>query len=82
MPWVVVAGALIISVTIGFAFFLGTPILGVPIALALFGVIGLMELRRRHREQTDVRRFRGEAASQKTAFTSRDRETQVTEERV
>ena len=82
MPPVIFLVALALSVSIGFAFVFGSPILGVPVALLAFGVIGFMEFGRRQREIASMRKFRQEGASQKADFTARDRETQVTEDRV
>ena len=76
-PGVIVVGALVLAVTVGFGLTIGAPILGVPIALVVLGGIGAVELRRRHQRLTDVKRFRDEAASKKTDFTARDRQTQV-----
>ena len=82
MPGVIVIGSLVIAVTIGFMFVFGTPILGVPIAIVGLGAIGAVEVMRRQRDLTNIRRFREQAASQKTEFTARDRETQVSEDRL
>ena len=69
-----------VAVSIGFAFGLGSPIIGVPVALLGFAVIGAVEFTRRQRALGSMRKFRQEAASQKADFTARDRETQVTED--
>ena len=78
-PGVIIFGSLVLAITLGFGLVIGTPILGVPLALFGLAVMGAFEVRRRHQRVTDVKRFREEAASRKTDFTARDRETQVPE---
>ena len=79
-PGVIVVGSLIVAVTLGFGLVIGTPILGVPLALIALSVMGMLQLRRRRQRLADVKRFRDEAASKKTEFTARGRETQVPED--
>ena len=71
--------ALVVSVSIGFAFVIGSPIIGVPVALLGIALFGAGEFMRRQRRITSMQKFRQEAASQKAEFTARDRETQATD---
>lgn len=71
-----VIAALVLSL-IAFAFVFGTPILGVPIALVVLGLFGLVQMQRRRKTAQDIHEFREQAKAEKVEFTARDRETQA-----
>ena len=78
-PGVITVASLVVAVTIGFGLVWGAPIVGVPVMVLGLAAFGFVEFRRRHRRDTDIKKFRDEAASRKTEFTARDRQTQVPE---
>ena len=78
-PGVITTASLVLAVTVGFGLVWGAPIVGVPVMLLGIAAFGFVEFRRRHRRSTDIKKFRDEAASGKTEFTARDRQTQVPE---
>ena len=78
-PPVIAVASLVVAVTIGFGLVWGAPIIGVPVMVLGLATFGFIEFRRRHRRNTDVKKFRDEAASRKAEFTARDRRTQVPE---
>ncbi len=64
---------------IAFAFVIGTPIFGVPIAVLILGVLALLELGRRRQGARQMQGFRDEAKTEDVEFTARDKETLTTE---
>ncbi|MDP8943436.1 MAG: hypothetical protein M3N16_04870 [Actinomycetota bacterium] len=78
-PGVLAVVSLFLAVTLGFGLVWGAPIVGLPLMIFGIAAFGFIEFRRRHRRATDIKHFRDEAASHKTEFTARDRQTQVPE---
>jgi hypothetical protein len=76
-PPVITALALIFGAIVGAAFAFGSPILGIPIALAGIALFGGLEVLRRRRQAVDIHSFREQADAQKTDFTPEDQRTQV-----
>jgi uncharacterized membrane protein len=76
-PFVIAIVALVFGAIVGAAFAFGSPILGIPIALAGIALIGGFEVLRRRRQAVDIHTFREQADAQKTDFTPEDRRTQV-----
>ena len=74
-----IAVAALVLGMMAFAFVIGTPILGVPIALLLLVVFGALQLARRRKEARQLQGFREEAMAESVEFTPRDQETLTTE---
>jgi hypothetical protein len=64
-----------VAALIAFGFVIGTPILGVPIAILGVAVIGALTFARRRKEAGSLRKFREDAGAENVEFTERDRET-------
>ena len=76
-PPAVIAIAFVFAVIVGFSFVLGAPIVGVPFLLLAIGAFGAGDVLRRQRRARNIKRFRAQAAAQRTDFTAQDRRTQV-----
>ena len=74
----IVVGAFVAAL-IAFAFVVGTPILGIPIAIVGIAVIAIVDFRRRSRQAREMHEFRDEAKAEKIEFTERDKDTLVSE---
>ena len=62
-----------------FSFAWGAPILAVPIVVLGAGVLGLVDMRRRRQQVRQMHDFREEAKAESVEFTTRDKETLVSE---
>ena len=64
---------------IAFSFAMGAPVFAVPVAIAAIVGFGLFDVRRRRRQAREMHRLRDQAKAESVEFTSRDRETLVSE---
>ena len=70
---VLVIAAIVLAAIFGTVW--GGPLFAIPVLVIGFGVIGVIELRRRQREAQSMDAHRDEAKAEKVEFTARDQET-------
>ena len=75
-PSIVIA-SVVVLIVLAFGFVIGTPVLGLPIALGIVGVIALTEFQRQRRKNQSMKEFREEARTESIEFAARDRQTQT-----
>ena len=73
----VVAAFILALIALSFAW--GAPIVAVPIVLIGIVVLGTVDVRRRRRQVKQMHDFREQAKAESVDFTSRDKETLVSE---
>jgi hypothetical protein len=72
--------AIVVAFVLGlaaFGFVIGTPILGVPIAIVGIAIIAAVDFQRRRRQAKEIHDFREQAKTEQVEFTPRDEETLV-----